>query len=135
MILGIGVDLCDVGRLRRAMARAGFAERVFDEAEVRYCERRARREQHYAARFAAKEACLKALGTGWGRGAGFRDVAVLTDGAGPPALRLSGGAARRARELGVSRSHLSLTHSGGYAVAVVVLEGKDRPGPQRKSRS
>ncbi|HEU4401533.1 MAG TPA: holo-ACP synthase [Candidatus Polarisedimenticolia bacterium] len=133
MILGVGFDLCDVNKLRRALARPGFRERVFDPIEVRSCDRRARREEHYAARFAAKEACLKALGTGWGDGVGFRDVAVSGAG-GPPSLRLSGGAARRARSLGVTRSHLTLSHSGDYAAAVVVLEGAST-GPRRPRRS
>src|SRR5881296_3438154 len=68
MILGIGLDVCDVKRLRRALARPGFRGRVFDESEIRDCERRLRRHFHYSARFAAKEAFFKALGTGWGRG-------------------------------------------------------------------
>jgi holo-[acyl-carrier protein] synthase len=133
MILGIGLDLCEAKRLRRALARPGFLERVFDDSEVAYCDRRARRDLHYAARFAAKEAFFKALGTGWGRGVAFRDVTVESDGSHPPTLRLGGGAARRARALGVARSHLTLSHNGSYAVAVVVLEGRaTRPVGRRR---
>jgi holo-[acyl-carrier protein] synthase len=124
MILGVGLDVCDVRRLRRALARAGFRERVFDDEEVRYCEGRARSDLHYSARFAAKEAFFKAIGTGWGKGVGWRDVAVRGNGDEPPVLRISGAAARHARDLGVIRSHLSLSHSGDYAAAVVVLEGR-----------
>ena len=113
------------------MARAGFVRRVFDETESRDCERRARSHLHYAARFAAKEAYFKAIGTGWARGVGWKDVAVRSAGDGPPTLRIRGGAARRARLLGVTRSQLSLSHSGEYAVAVVVLEGS----PPRRPRS
>jgi holo-[acyl-carrier protein] synthase len=133
MIVGVGVDVCEVGRLRKAMRRAGFRERVFDADEIRYCEAHARKELHYAARFAAKEALFKALGTGWGSGVGWRDVAVRGDGRTPPILELTGGAARRARALGMVRSHLSLSHSGDYAVAMVVLEGRRRAAPGRAS--
>lgn len=123
MIVGVGLDVCDVKRLRRAMARSGFTRRVFDDGEVRDCDRRARRHLHYAARFAAKEACFKALGTGWGAGVGWQDVLVESDGEHPPRLRLRGGALRQARSRGIIRSHLSMSHSGDYAVAVVILEG------------
>jgi holo-[acyl-carrier protein] synthase len=129
MILGVGVDVCEVRRMRQALARAAFRRRVFDAVETRDCERRARREEHYAARFAAKEAFFKALGSGWAKGLAWADVAVRSADGGAPSLRLGGAAARRARDLGVVRSHVSLTHSGDYAVAVVVLEG--RRGPAR----
>lgn len=134
MILGVGLDLCDIKRLRRALARPGFRERVFGEAEMRDCDRRAHSEQHYAARFAAKEACFKALGTGWGGGVAFRDVSVESDRNGAPVVRMRGGASRRARALGVARSHLTLSHSGDYAAAVVVLEGAPRAGSRRGRR-
>lgn len=132
MILGVGLDVCEVKRVRRAMARSGFTRRVFDDDEVRECDRRARRHLHYAARFAAKEAFFKALGTGWGRGVGWQEVAVRSDGRHAPTLRVRGTAARRARSLGVTQSHLSLSHSGEYAVAVVVLEGRRRGGSRLK---
>lgn len=138
MILGVGVDVCDVRRLRRAMERRGFRERVFDDAEIRDCESRARRDPHYAARFAAKEACFKALGTGWGGGVAWKDVIVRRDGGGPPRLDLQAGAARVAADLGVARAHLSLSHEGDYAVAMVVLEGGTRAAggsvPRKKTR-
>jgi len=135
MILGIGLDLCDVRRLQRALVRAGFRERVFGDGEIRDCDRRARRHVHYAARFAAKEAFFKAIGTGWGRGVGWRDVVLDRRGDGPPRLRISGAAARRAETLGVERTHVSITHDGDYAVAVVVLEGSPVRGGRRKERS
>jgi holo-[acyl-carrier protein] synthase len=131
MIIGIGFDLCDVRRLQRALERPGFRERVFAEGEIRDCDRRARRQVHYAARFAAKEAFFKAIGTGWGRGVGWREVAVDRRPDGPPRLRIAGAAARRAETLGVRRTHLSITHDGDYAAAVVVLEGT----PGRPARS
>ncbi|MFQ5877084.1 MAG: holo-ACP synthase [Acidobacteriota bacterium] len=123
MILGVGVDVCEVRRLRRALARPGFSKRVFRPSEARYCDGRARPERHYAARFAAKEALFKALGTGWGGRVGWTDVAVERAPGGRPALRLAGAAARASRALGVRRAHLSLSHGDEYAVAVVVLEG------------
>ena len=132
MIVGVGLDVCEVKRLRRAMARSGFARRVFDDGEVRDCDRRVRRHLHYAARFAAKEAYFKALGTGWGAGVGWREVAVMSDGRRPPRLQVRGAAARRARSLGVTRSHLSMSHSGDYAVAIVVLEGSARARGRRR---
>jgi holo-[acyl-carrier protein] synthase len=130
MILGIGLDICDAKRLKRAMLRPGFGARVFDETERRQCQRRARCHLHYAARFAAKEAYFKAIGTGWNRGVTWQDVGVRSDGASPPTVEVSGVARRLSRELGVSRVHLSLSHSGDYAVAVVVLEG--RPARDRR---
>ncbi len=126
MILGVGLDVCDVRRLRRALGRPGFKTRVFEDDEVRYCERQAKGELHYGARFAAKEALFKALGTGWSGGVGWREVAVEHDGRGRPTLRVAGTAARRLRSMGVTRSHLSLSHAGDYAAAVVVLEGDGR---------
>jgi holo-[acyl-carrier protein] synthase len=133
MILGVGLDVCDVERLRRALARPGFRGRVFDESEIRDCERRVRRHLHYSARFAAKEAFFKALGTGWGKGMAWTEVTIRSDGHGAPLLRVSGAAARRARSLGVTRTHVSLSHSGGYAAAVVVLEGPSARKPARRN--
>jgi holo-[acyl-carrier protein] synthase len=136
MIVGVGLDLCDAKRLRRAMERPGFAERVFDAIEIRDCEARPQGYLRFAARFAAKEAFFKALGTGWGQGVGWKEVAVRSDGAGPPTLEVTGVARRKAAALGTRRTHLSLSHSGDYAVAVVVLEGGVRArktGPRRGS--
>jgi holo-[acyl-carrier protein] synthase len=124
VIVGLGIDLVEVARLAEALGRHGdrFVDRVFTGAERAACEARADRVLALAARFAAKEACLKALGTGWAEGLGFRDVEVVRDGDGPPRLVLHGAAARRAEALGVVRSHVSLTHQPGIAAAVVVLE-------------
>ncbi len=123
MILGIGLDLCETHRLKRAMARSTFVNRVFSPAEVSACKGRRDRLLCYAARFAAKEAYFKAIGTGWGRGVGWLDVEVASDGRGPPRLLVSGEARRLSRALGVKRTQLSLTHTGAYAAAVVVIEG------------
>ncbi len=100
-----------------------FGARVFTEAETRDCEGRADRAQAFAARFAAKEACLKALGTGWAEGLTFQQVEVIRGVGGRPGIRLLGAAKTRADALGVTRLHVSLTHQRGMAGAVVVLEG------------
>ncbi|HET8723582.1 MAG TPA: holo-ACP synthase [Anaeromyxobacteraceae bacterium] len=127
MILGLGIDVVEVARIRRLVgegAPAGTAERFlarcFTEGERRFCDARADRATPYAARFAAKEAAVKALGAP--PGVRWTDVEVERDG-GAPRLRLAGAAARAAGERGVTRVHLSLTHDAGVAAAVVVLEG------------
>lgn len=124
MIVGLGIDVVEVARLAAALSRHGdrFVDRVFTGAERAACDQRADRVLALAARFAAKEACLKALGTGWAEGLGFRDVEVARDENRPPRLLLHGAAARRAAALGVIRTHVSLTHQQGIAAAVVVLE-------------
>jgi holo-[acyl-carrier protein] synthase len=125
VIVGLGIDLVETGRIATALARTpGFEGRVFTAAERAVCAGRKDRVQALAARFAAKEACLKALGTGWSEGLGFLQIEVVRDGDGPPALRLHGAAAERAARLGVRRIHVSLTHQDSAAAAVVVLEGE-----------
>lgn len=124
MILGIGIDIVDVGRIRALAAKHGerFTRRIFTEAEAGCCRGKSDPSPHLSARFAAKEAAAKALGTGISSGVRFRDIEVLSDG-GPPRLVLHGRAGERARELGVTRMHLSLSHERGNAAAFVVLEG------------
>ncbi len=124
MIVGVGIDIVEVARLAAALGRHGdhFIERVFTESERAACNPRGDRVLALAARFAAKEACFKALGTGWAEGLGFRDVEIVREGNQPPRLVLHGEAARRAEALGVIRSHVSLTHQPGTAAAVVILE-------------
>src|SRR2546429_414887 len=116
MIVGLGVDVCDVARIRRALeGRAGarFQARVFTAAEQAYCEARRRgRFASYAARFAAKEAAMKALGTGWAQGVGWRDFEVVRARGAPPRLVLHGRAAALARRRGMARWLLALTHTG-----------------------
>jgi holo-[acyl-carrier protein] synthase len=119
----LGIDLVETERVGRALARtAGFEARVFTEGESAECAARGDRVQALASRFAAKEACLKALGTGWSGGLGFRQIEVVREGSGRPSLRLHGAAAARAAALGVTRIHVSLTHQASAAAAVVVLE-------------
>lgn len=125
MIVGFGLDVVETARIARVLTRYGrqFRERVFTPAELEEVRERVDETQALAARFAAKEACLKALGTGWGRGVGFRDIEVLRTDGGAPAIRLGGGTATRARERGVRAVHVSLTHETGVAAAAVILEG------------
>jgi holo-[acyl-carrier protein] synthase len=125
MILGIGIDLVDVERIRRLLgeehAEAARA-RLFTPAELELAGHGAAAVESLAARFAAKEAAMKALGTGWSGGVGFRDVEVGRDASGAPTLALTGAAGERARALGVARCHVSLTHTKELAQAIVVLE-------------
>jgi holo-[acyl-carrier protein] synthase len=130
VIAGIGVDACEILRLKRALGGAAgtrFKRRVFTTGEQAYCDARGRgRFESYAARFAAKEAAMKALGTGWGQGLGFTDVEVMREGDGAPRLVLHGEAARRAAQLGVARCHLSVTHTRTTAIAWVLCERAPR---------
>jgi holo-[acyl-carrier protein] synthase len=125
MIVAIGIDLVEITRIEDVFARRGdrFRARVFTEGEIAYCERRASKFASYAARFAAKEAAMKALGTGWSEGVGWMDVEVVSESNGAPALQLHRRALERMREIGGTRAHVSLTHSGNLAIAEVLLEG------------
>lgn len=121
---GLGVDIVEIERMRAALRRRPrLKERLFSEDEQAYCDARNRPEVHYAMRFAAKEAVLKALGTGFS-GMSFKDVEVVRDGRGRPVPRLSGRAAEVAAETGVAEIHLSLsfTHSTAVASAVALRE-------------
>jgi holo-[acyl-carrier protein] synthase len=124
MILGTGVDLAEVPRIRAAVERYGprFIERIFTSLEIAYVERKANRFERYAARFAAKEAGMKAIGTGWKRGVTWRDFEVANLPSGRPTLRLYGVASKVAEELGVRQISLSLTHTAELAMAHVILE-------------
>jgi holo-[acyl-carrier protein] synthase len=124
MILGTGVDLAEVDRIRASIERFGgrFTDRIFTPREIAYAERKANRFERYAARFAAKEAAMKAIGTGWKRGVTWRDFEVANQPSGKPCLYLHGEAARIAKELGVRRISLSLTHTAALGMAHVILE-------------
>ena len=124
MIVGTGVDLAEVPRIRASVERFGerFTSRVFTPAEIAYVERKANRFERYAARFAAKEAGMKAIGTGWRRGVRWQDFEVVNLASGRPTLRLHGVAARVAEKLGVRNISLSLTHTAELGMAHVILE-------------
>ena len=125
MILGTGVDLAEVDRIRAAIARFGprFVERIYTPGEIAYVERRANRFERYAGRFAAKEAGMKAIGTGWKRGVRWQDFEVANLPSGRPTLKLHGEAARIAAQLGVKVISLSITHTAELGMAHVILEG------------
>src|SRR5579871_3557846 len=121
MIVGLGVDISEIDRIEAAIQRHGrpFLERVFTPQEIAYCERHRDRAERYAARFAAKEATMKALGTGWRRGVRWVDIEVVRHPSGRPTIELRGASRQHAERLGVSRIHISLTHSGNLAFAEV----------------
>lgn len=125
MIVGIGIDLVEIARVERVLARhpARARARLFAPGEVDYCESASLPAQSYAARFAVKEAFFKAVGSGWGRGIAWNEVEVVGVQGRAPSLRLHGAAFARAAELGVRQTHLSITHSAGSALAFIVLEG------------
>jgi holo-[acyl-carrier protein] synthase len=125
-IIGLGFDATDIPRITDMLKRYGdrFLQRVFTEGEIAYCTRRRDPAPHLAGRFAAKEACMKALGTGHSRGVLWKDIEVVRHG-GPPQLRLHGGAARRASSMNVAKSLLTITHSDALAMAQVILLGVD----------
>jgi len=124
VIIGTGVDLCEVPRMKEAFERHGdrFQRRVFTDREIAYAESKANRFERYAARFAAKEAGMKALGTGWRGGLGWRDIEVTNLRSGRPTLAFHGKAAEIAEKLGVKNIALSLTHTADQAMAMVILE-------------
>jgi len=123
VIVGTGIDICEVDRIREAMERhIRFRARVFTDREVAYAESKANRYERYAARFAAKEAAMKALGTGWRGGLAWRDLEVINLPSGRPTLAFHGVAAEIAGKLGAHNISLSLTHTTDQAMAVVILE-------------
>ena len=124
MIVGTGVDIAEVNRIEAAIGRRGrpFLERIYTPAEIAYCERHRDKFERYAARFAAKEAAMKALGTGWGRGVRWLDIEVTRQSGGRPTLTLTGRAKEFADRFHVRRISLSITHSGNLALAQVIFE-------------
>ncbi len=124
-VKGIGVDVVKVERLMQALERFGerMERRLFTDGELEYCRRHKDPLPHLAARFAAKEAAFKAIGTGLSGGVGWKQAEVLQPGGLQPQLRFSGPALERFQALGCTASHLSLSHDGGLALACVVIEG------------
>lgn len=127
-ILGTGIDMIEVDRVQRALTRPRIGERfrarVFTEREIAYCESRGRpRYQSYAARFAAKEAAMKAMGTGWNRNVGWREIEVVRERGHAPGIVLWGKTAEFARRRKITAFHLSITHTVAGALAQVIAEG------------
>ncbi len=125
MILGTGIDLAEVDRIRHAIERHGhrFIDRIYTSSEIAYVESKANKFERYAARFAAKEAGMKAIGTGWKRGVRWQDFEVANLPSGKPTLKLHGVAAEVAAKLGVRSVALSITHTALQGMALVILEG------------
>jgi holo-[acyl-carrier protein] synthase len=124
MILGIGVDLCEVERIEQAITRHGerFLARIYTPAERAYCESKLNKMERFAGRFAAKEAAMKALGTGWHRGVPWRDFEVTRLATGQPVIALHGVAQQLAQQMGAGRILVSITHTTATAMAQVVME-------------
>ncbi len=124
MIVGLGLDIAEIDRIEAAITRYGapFIERLFTPSEVSYCESHRNRYERYAGRFAAKEAAMKALGTGWRHGIRWRDIEVTREPSGKPTLRLEGVARQFADRLGVKNITVTITHSGNLALAQVIFE-------------
>ncbi|MBV7531891.1 holo-ACP synthase [Chitinophaga sp. sic0106] len=126
MIIGIGTDIVEVGRIAAKLAKGiAFRDLVFTPVEIAYCEKQALPAESYAARFAAKEALLKAFGTGWGNNGGvnFNEIEVRNDANGKPELFLIGAAEARYEQLSIKHIWVSLSHEKSAAIAMVVLEG------------
>jgi holo-[acyl-carrier protein] synthase len=124
MIVGTGVDLAEVPRIKASIERFGakFIDRIYTPAEIAYVERKANKFERYAARFAAKEAGMKAIGTGWHHGVTWKDFEVVNLPSGKPTLRFYGVAAQFANRLGVKNVALSITHTKELGMAHVILE-------------
>jgi holo-[acyl-carrier protein] synthase len=123
MIFGTGIDIIEVSRIKTVMEKdIGFREKIFTPGEIEYCETKRHKYENYAARFSAKEAFLKAIGTGWRFGIRFADIDVYHDEYGKPLIRLNGKAEELARNECISKIHVSLSHVKEMATAVVILE-------------
>ena len=124
MIVGTGIDIAEVDRIAESIERFGerFLRRVFTPDEIQYCDSKANRAERYAARFAAKEAAMKALGTGWNHGVRWCDIEIWREPGKRPTIRFHGKAREVATRLGASHTALSLSHTRNQAIASVILE-------------
>lgn len=126
-IVGIGTDIVECQRIDQMLQKHGeiFVRRVYTDHEIEYCTTRKAATQHFAGRWAAKEAVLKVIGTGWARGIAWRDVEVKNEPGGKPFIVLSGGARDVARDLGISQMMISISHCKKFATAYAMGVGKD----------
>jgi holo-[acyl-carrier protein] synthase len=123
VIFGVGTDIIEIARIEKMVARGKpYLETVFTDQEIEYCAGKARESQHYAVRYAAKEAALKALNTGWRDGLGFRDIEVVDDELGKPQLRVHGKVKELFESRHIQRTSISLSHARELAIAVIILE-------------
>jgi holo-[acyl-carrier protein] synthase len=121
-IIGVGTDITETERIGRMIERHGefFINRVYTEDEIRYCADRKQFIQHYAGRWAAKEAVMKTLGTGWAKGVGWRDIEVISQKSGAPLIAIHGGAKAIADELGITQILITISHCRAYATATAI---------------
>lgn len=128
-VIGIGTDIVECLRIAQMIERHGelFIHRVYTPHEVEYCQQRKQSTQHFAGRWAAKEAVLKALGTGWIKGIGWRDVEVRNEGGGKPVISLHGGARERAQAIGLQQMLISISHCRSHATAYALAMGRHDP--------
>ena len=126
-IVGIGTDITECLRIARMIERHGelFINRVYTAEEIRYCQHRKQATQHFAGRWAAKEAILKALGTGWRRGISWRDIEVRSEPGGRPVVGVRGGVREAVEQLGVSKLLVSISHCHTHATAYALAIGKE----------
>jgi holo-[acyl-carrier protein] synthase len=126
-IIGIGTDIIECLRIAQMIERHAelFINRVYTPLEIQYCQSRKQATQHYAARWAGKEAVLKAMGTGWRRGISWRDIEIHNDPRGRPLVALRGGARDVVEELGITDMHISLSHCRSHATAYAIAEGPE----------
>jgi holo-[acyl-carrier protein] synthase len=122
MIVGLGTDIVEITRIGQMIERHGelFLQRFYTEEEIRYCQKRREAMQHYAGRWAAKEADMKTLGTGFTRGVGWQDIEVVTLKSGQPVIKLSGGAREFATQRGIDDVLITISHCRAYATATAV---------------
>jgi holo-[acyl-carrier protein] synthase len=125
-ILGVGIDIVECLRIAQMIERHGelFITRVYTDHEIEYCSARKAATQHYAGRWAAKEAVLKALGTGWRRGIAWRDIEIRNDRSGAPTVQLRGGAHDVMEQAGIRQLHVSISHCRSFAVAYVIANSE-----------
>lgn len=124
MINGVGVDIVEVERITHSINKeTGFRELLFSVQEINYCESKAKKFEHYAARFAAKEAFFKAIGTGWAEGTAFNEVEIYNDSSGRPYIKLLGKTAITLEQLTIAEIHVSLSHTSAIGMAVVMVVG------------
>ena len=131
MIVGLGTDIVEIARIGQMIERHGelFLQRVYTEGEIRYCQQRREAMQHYAGRWAAKEAVMKTLGTGFTKGVGFQDIEVVSRKSGQPLIKLSGGAREYAAQRGVDDVLITISHCRTYATATAIaMQHSTRPG-------
>ena len=135
-LIGIGTDITECLRIARMIERHGelFINRVYTPEEIKYCQSRKQSTQHFTGRWAAKEAILKALGTGWRKGISWRDIEVRNEPGGRPVVAVRGGVKEAVEQLGVAEIHVTISHCRSHATATAIAVGKEERGEGREAR-